>query len=173
MQRKITLVSRLKRNHKSQLLWGAGIYCSSSKPLQSLGSDLNRNLWLYGCWEKGPPLVEWRSHTQVIWCCVPFFSVTMLYCFLYTGRALYSRAGLFHFRFSDLCPPASEILSCRTAKANGSWFLARRDIWNKIVRAWDLDSIAAMILYFWRPEICNNLRHLELSQVSLWERRPN
>ena len=122
MQRKITLVSRLKRNLKSQLLWGAGIYCSSSKPLQSLGSDLNRNLWLYGCWEKGPPLVVCRSHTQVIWCRVPFFSVTTLYCFLYTGRALYRRAGLFHFRFPDLCHPASEILSRRTAKANGSWF---------------------------------------------------
>ena len=30
-----------------------------------------------------------------------------------------------------------------------------------------------MILYFWKPEICNNLRHLEVSQASLWELRPN
>ena len=65
--------------------------------------------------------------------CALFLRHNAVLLLVYTHRALYSRAGLFHFRFSDLCHPASEIL--RTAKANGSWFLARRDIWNKIVRA--------------------------------------
>ena len=59
---------------------------------------------------------------RVTWCRMVFFCAAPLYSIAYTQVALYRRAGLFHFRFSDLCHTVPEILSSRKAKAKDPWF---------------------------------------------------
>ena len=116
----------------------------------------------------------------------PIYRVTWCRMVLYTYSIAYSLHCWFPYtggRVSSIsdspisCHTGSEILSRRKSKRQRSLVWTRyRDIWNKILAVsrpqiwtqWWHD-----LVFFWRPEICNNLCHLEVSQVSLWGCRPN
>ena len=72
------------------------IYCCSSlRPLWRSGSDLNRNLWLYGCGEKRAirgvgPIYRVTWCRMVFFCAAPVYSIAYTYtgCLLQEGGSL-------------------------------------------------------------------------------------
>ena len=136
--------------HRLKIKVNFSEHSSSLRPLWRSGSDLNRNLWLYGCGEKeGPLIVVWVPYTGshgVVW----FFPV-LLQCIASCIHGLPYRGGRVS-SISDspisVTPPLKywagekqnpKILGLDQISGTRFWLSGPRSGLN-----------GGMILYFWR-----------------------
>ena len=139
--------------HRLKIKVNFSEHSSSLRPLWRSGSDLNRNLWLYGCGEKeGPLIVVWVPYTgshRVVW----FFPV-LLQCIVYRVYmgCLIEEGGSLPFQILRyLSHHGSEIYIDR-AKSK----IQRSLVWTSRYLEQDFGCRprsrlnGRMILYFWR-----------------------